>query len=229
MSPRVRIAVTRKLPDICARRLAETFDVRWGDDGRQYDNAEIAALAEGAAGLIVTPAERVESGAINAFPPSVKVISAFSVGYEHIDVAAANARGIVVTNTPGVLTDATAEIALLLLLGAARRAVEGELMMRRRSWPGWRPTQLLGTQLSGKKLGIVGLGRIGAAVAQRAEAFGMSILYHNRRPSELAAPQWTFCPELDSMLAVCDAGSLHRPLTDPTHRLFYAARIAKMK
>lgn len=221
------VVATRRLPDICEARLAAAYAFRAGDDSACFDATSLATHADGAHALIVTPVDTVDDAIIAALPGTLRVISTFSVGYEHIDVAAAARRGIVVTNTPGVLTDATAEIAMLLMLSAARRAGEGERMMRAGAWSGWRPTQLLGFGLSGKTLGIVGWGRIGQAVAARARAFGMTILYYTRTaptPGDDA-----YCPHLDAMLARCDVVSLHCPLTPATRHLFDARRLAAMK
>jgi lactate dehydrogenase-like 2-hydroxyacid dehydrogenase len=166
---------------------------------------------------------------IAALPDTVRIIATFSVGTDHIDVEAARARGIVVTNTPDVLTDATADITLLLILGAARRASEGERMIRAGEWTGWRPTQLLGTHLGGKRLGIVGMGRIGQAVARRARAFGMSIHYSNRKrlPAEREGDA-VFHPDAEEMLGVSDVLSLHFPATSETTHWLNAARIERL-
>ena len=220
------VAVTRRLPRSCEDRLAKLYDVRFGDDAVTYDARILATHADGANGIIVSPAEIIDAAAIAALPKTVRVISTFSVGFEHIDVAAAEQRGIIVTNTPGVLTEATADLTLLLLLGAARRASEGERLMRTQAWTGWRPTQLLGTELTGKRLGIVGLGRIGLASARRAAAFGMSILYHGRSPSPSAPPGATYYATFDAMLPHCDALSLNCPLTPATRNMLDAGRIA---
>jgi glyoxylate reductase len=164
---------------------------------------------------------------IAALPDRVAVIATFSVGYEHIDLAAAEARGILVTNTPGVLTEATADIALLLLLGAARRASEGERMMRAGTWTGWTPTQLMGTHLHGKRLGILGMGRIGQALARRARALGMEIHYHNRSELDPAeAGEARYHPRAEDLLTQSDALSLHFPATPQTIKFLNAKRLA---
>jgi lactate dehydrogenase-like 2-hydroxyacid dehydrogenase len=222
-----RVAVTRRLPQACEERLARSYDVAWGDDAAVYTPAKLAAHAAGAAALIVSPAESISAEAIAALPASVKVMPTFSVGTDHIDLAAARARGMVVTNTPGVLTDATADIAMLLLLGTLRRASEGERMMRANTWIGWRPTQLMGGQLAGRTLGIVGMGRIGLAVAHRAQAFGMKIVYHNRKPSAEAAALNAACfDSVDAMLPQCHVLSLHCPMSAETKNLLDARRLS---
>lgn len=193
-----------------------------------------ATLAErcrqhGATVLVVTPTDRINVDIIATLPDSLKLIATFSVGYEHIDVEAARARGITVTNTPGVLTDATADIALLLILGAARRASEGEREIRTDSWTGWRPTHLMGTHIGGRRLGILGMGRIGQAVAQRARAFGMEIHYHNRTRLTVEQEQGAiFHADADSLLWVSDVLSLHCPATPETTGFLNAQRLAML-
>ncbi len=164
---------------------------------------------------------------IDALAKGVRIIACFSVGFEHVDLAAAARRGIIVTNTPDVLTDATAEIAMLLLLAAGRRAHEGQDLLRSGRWKGWAPTQLLGARLAGRRLGIFGMGRIGRAVATRARAFGMKIHYHNRkRLPENQERDATFHPDSDSLLKVSDFLSLHCPLTPETHHFLDKRRLA---
>ncbi|MCC7271726.1 MAG: D-glycerate dehydrogenase, partial [Alphaproteobacteria bacterium] len=168
---RPSILVTRKLPEAVERRAARDYDARLNGPDRPLDAAAMAAAAEGCAGVLVCAADKVGADVIDRLPASVRIIATFSVGTDHIDLAAAKRRGIAVTNTPDVLTDATADIALLLMLQAARRAGEGERMVRAGRWGGWAPTQLLGTHMTGKTVGIVGMGRIGQALARRARGF----------------------------------------------------------
>ena len=149
------IGITRRLPLACEKRAHSAYSVNLGDDEIAHNHESILSLAKNASGLIVTPAERIDAPLIDALPSTVKVISCFSVGYEHVAIEAAQARDIIVTNTPGVLTEATADITLLLILGAARRASEGERLVRSGNWAGWRPTQLLGSDLKEKTLGIM--------------------------------------------------------------------------
>jgi len=227
MSDRLIVAVTRRLPAPCEERLENSYEIRWGNDSENLTSEQIIKLADGAVGIIVTPAEEISALTINKLPPSIKIISCFSVGFEHININAAKDRNITVTNTPGVLTDATAEIAMLLLLGASRRASEGERLIRSGGWTGWRPTQLLGSQLTGKTIGILGMGRIGTAVAKRAKSFGMSIAYHNRRPintnRDLDAQYFS---SAEAMLPHCEVLSLHAPLTEKTQGFLNKERIA---
>src|SRR4051812_42388765 len=175
MATRPKILVTRRLPDPVEARAATHYEALLNPEDRALPAADIPTLGTGMDGILCTITDRMSAEIIAALPSSVRILATFSVGFEHIDLTAAKARGLAVTNTPGALTEATADIALLLLLGAARRAWEGERMLRRGDWQGWAPTQLMGADLAGKRLGIVGMGRIGQAVARRAQAFGMEI------------------------------------------------------
>lgn len=223
------VVAARKLPAAVEDRLRETYTARLNADDHTYGRDELLSLCEGAFALLTSPADKLDGALIAALPESVRVIATFSVGYEHIDVPAARARGVVVTNTPGVLTDATADIALLLLLGAARRAGEGERLVRSGAWTGWRPTQMMGVHVTGKRLGIVGMGRIGQAVAHRARAFGMQVHYLNRRRLPASAEQGAvFHPAPESLLPVIDMLSLHCPLTAETRGWLNAERIARL-
>ncbi len=229
MSTLPLVAVSRRIPKVCEERLEKLFRVRWGNDEGDYTTARMIELADGAEALMVSAVDGVNAEVAAKLPASLKIISTFSVGTDHIDIAAVKARGILIGNTPGVLTDATADIALLLMLGAMRRGGEGERMLRAGQWTGWRPTQLMGTHLHGKTLGLVGMGRIGAAVATRAKAFGMNIIYHNRKPSADAEPlNATYYASLDEMLAQTQVLSLHCPLTPETKGLVNATRLAQL-
>lgn len=230
MTEQLLVAATRRLVKPAEDRLAARFQFRAGDDDATFTPALVAKMAEGAAALVCTPTEPVNAETIAMLPAGLKVISTASVGFEHIDLAAAKARGIRVTNTPGVLDDATADIALLLILGATRCASDGERLLRAGKWIGIRPTQLLGMQITGKTLGVIGMGRIGSAVAKRAQAFGMKVIYHNRKrvEGEMEAGA-TFVAKLEDLLAQSDVVSLHAPLTPETKGLINTARIAQMK
>lgn len=228
------LLLTRRLPAAIEERAARDYRVRTNPQDQALSGPELAAAASdcGAAALIPCPADRLDAATLAALPASVRIISTFSVGTDHIDLAAARARGIVVTNTPDVLTAATAEIAILLLLGAARRASEGERMVRAApgtpgAWTGWTPTQLLGWQLEGRRLAILGMGRIGQAVAHRARALGMEILYHNRTrlpPDQELGAHYHADPE--AMLPLAQALSLHWPATPTTLGWLDARRLA---
>ena len=230
MSDRIpRVLATRLFPPAVEARLRANFDAVLNPTDTVYDTDRLVAALAGCEGLMCAAGDPVNAAAIARFPDTLRIIATFSVGYEHIDVAAAAKRGFAVTNTPDVLTDATADIALLCLLGAARRAQEGIDMLRGRRWMGWEPTQLMGTHVTGKRLGILGMGRIGQAVAERARAFRMTIHYSNRNrlPSgqEKGA---TFHADPNAMLPHCDFLSINCPLTPETRKWLDAARIAKL-
>ena len=228
------VVLSRRLPPEVEARARRDYILRPNQEDTPQDGAALVARCSGADALVVCPADRVSGETIAALPESVRILATFSVGTDHIDLAAARARGLVVTNTPDVLTDATAEIALLLLLGAARRAPEGERLARAargtaESWTGWTPTQLLGRQLSGKHLAILGMGRIGRAVAERARSFGMIIHYSNRSrlPADLERGA-IYHADADEMLGVADALTLHCPATPETKGWLDARRIGLM-
>jgi lactate dehydrogenase-like 2-hydroxyacid dehydrogenase len=226
MKTKPRVVVTRRLPPAVEARLKRDYDAVLNVEDRQIDSDELVRLAEAARGLLVAPTERLDSRAIERLPGSVQIIATYSVGFDHIDAAAARARSIVVTNTPDVLTEATADIALLCLLGAARRAHEGDRLLREGRWGRWTPTELLGTQLSGKRLGIFGMGRIGQAVAKRAHGFGVSLLYHDQRSLAPAETQGAhYVPRPEELLAQSDFLSLHAPATPATYHFLNAERI----
>ncbi|HEX7270966.1 MAG TPA: D-glycerate dehydrogenase [Casimicrobiaceae bacterium] len=226
MKTKPRLVVTRRLPPAVEARLERDYDAVLNADDRQIDADELVRLAAGARGLLVAPTERVDAGAIERLPGSVQIIATYSVGFDHVDAAAARSRGIAVTNTPDVLTEATADIALLCLLGAARRALEGDRLLREGRWRRWTPTELLGAELAGKRLGIFGMGRIGQAVAKRARGFGLSLLYHDQRSLAAAETQGArYVARPEELLAQSDFLSLHAPATPATHHFLNAARI----
>src|SRR6516162_11747156 len=181
------LLITRRVPAAVEARATRDYDARLNSEDVPRSGADIVRLAQGAAAILCCPAEQVDAGTIAKLPDSVRVIATFSVGYDQVAVEAAAARGIVVCNTPGVLSVATAETAMLLVLAAARRAGEGERLVRSGNWQGWAPTQLMGTQVSGRRLGIFGMGRIGREVARMARAFGMQVHYRDqaRLPADL--------------------------------------------
>jgi lactate dehydrogenase-like 2-hydroxyacid dehydrogenase len=227
MSAKPVLALARTLPEAVEARAARDYAARPAPvDTPPLGGDALVAHAAGADGLLVAPGNAVTAAVIDALPDSVRIIATFSVGFDHIDVEAARARGLIVTNTPDVLTDATADIALLCLLGAARRAGEGEALMRAGTWTGWTPTQMMGTHVTGKRLGIVGMGRIGRAVARRARAFDMTIHYHGRRrlPPDLEQGA-IFHETVEDLLPHCDVLSLHCPATPETIGLMNAERL----
>ncbi len=224
------ILVTRRLPDNVIARAQRDYDARINPEDEMYGSEDIVRLADAAAGLLVCPTERCTAELISRLPASIKIIATFSVGYEHIDLDAAEKRGIVVTNTPEVLTNSTADIALLLMLGAARRAHEGERLVRTRQWKSWTPTFMLGTDVTGAKLGVFGMGRIGQAVAKRARGFDMEIHYSNRNrlPPELEQGA-IFHADPEKMLPVIDFLSINAPSTPETFHWLNERRIGLMK
>lgn len=226
MSEKPSVVVLRKVPDDVTARLTRDYDAKLNVEDKPLSADEIVERAQGCDALICTPTDKITEEVINRLPDSIKIIATFSVGYEHVNVAAAKARGITVTNTPDVLTDATAEIALLCMLGAARRAQEAGDMIRQDKWPGWCPTQLVGVSLSGKRLGIFGMGRIGQAVADRARGFGMEIHYNNRsRLSEDKEKGAIFHESAEDLLKVSDFLSINCPATPETIGFLNAERI----
>jgi lactate dehydrogenase-like 2-hydroxyacid dehydrogenase len=225
-----RLLVTRRLPKEVEARLDKAYQARLNADDHPMSEAEILAAAEGKDALLITPMDKsFATGIIAKLPPSVKMIATFSVGHEHVDIAAARKRDIAVTNTPDVLTNATADIALLLILGAARGAYWGERMVREDRWNSWSPTEPLGYDVSGRRIGILGMGRIGQAVAKRAQAFDMEVHYHNRRP---VAPDLAygarFHADLFDMLPFCDFLSINCASTPETRGLVNDKLIARL-
>ena len=224
-----RVLATRHFPPDVETRLATHFDAVLNPEDRLFDGPALIKASEGCDAIMCAAGDPLNAQTVGALPASIKMIATFSVGYEHVDVAAAAKRKILVSNTPDVLTDATADIAMLCLLGAARRAHEGTAMLRTHHWVGWSPTQLMGVHVTGKRLGILGMGRIGQAMADRARAFRMTIHYSNR--SRLA-PELekgaVFHADPDAMLPHCDFLSINAPMTATTRKWVNAERIARL-
>lgn len=212
--------------------MAELFDCRFNPDDHPMTREEILGAVQDCDVLVPTVTDSIDAAFFAAAPQSLKLIANFGAGVNHVDLAAAKARGIIVTNTPGVFTDDTADLTMALILNVPRRLGEGHRLMRSGDWQGWSPTGMLGHRVGGKTLGIVGFGRIGEAVAARARAFGMNIIYNKRHrlPASVEAELGvTFEPDLDRLVAKSDIVTLHCPLTADTDRLMSRARIALMK
>ena len=226
------VVVTRKLPEVIETRMMELFDTRLNDGDTPLTKAALIEAVKAAEILVPTVTDRIDSSVLAHANPELRLIANYGTGIDHIDIEAAYARGITVTNTPGVLTEDTADMTMGLILAVARRLVEGERLARSGDWPGWSPTSMLGHRITGKRLGILGMGRIGSAVARRARGFGLAIHYHNRRrvpeslETELEATYWE---SLDQMLARMDIISVNCPHTPATFHLLSARRLALMR
>ena len=229
---RLSVVVTRRLPESVERRLAELFDVTLNNDDTPMPRDALAAAVKSADVLVPTLTDTIDAPLLAQAGDRLKLIANFGAGVDHIDVATARQRGIHVSNTPGVVTDDTADMTMALILGVTRRIPEGTATMQKGHWEGWAPTAFLGGRLGGRRLGILGMGRIGQAVARRAAAFGMPVEYHNRRrlrpetEEELGA---TYRESLDQMVARADILSINCPHTPSTFHLMNARRLKLMK
>jgi glyoxylate reductase len=231
-SGRLSVVVTRRLPDVVESRMKELFDVSLREDDTPMSRSELTQAVKTADVLVPTLTDQIDSGLIAQAGPQLKLIANYGAGVDHIDVQTARQRGVLVSNTPGVLTDDTADMTMALILAVTRRIPEGLAVMQSNEWLGWSPTALLGGRISGRRLGILGMGRIGQAVARRAAAFGMQVHYHNRkrlRPEieqDLGATYWE---SLDQMVARMDVISINCPHTPSTFHLMNARRLKLMK
>ncbi|MGX1097473.1 2-hydroxyacid dehydrogenase [Amorphus sp. MBR-141] len=226
------VVVTRKLPDAVETRMRELFETRLNLDDRPLTQAELVEAAKTADVLVPTITDRIDAAVLSQAGPNLRLIANFGNGVDNIDVDTATNRGITVTNTPGVLTEDTADMTMALMLAVPRRLIDGIRAVEADEWGGWSPTWMLGRRIWGKRLGIVGMGRIGTAVARRAKAFGMSIHYHNRRrvSSDLEESlEATYWDSLDQMLARMDVVSVHCPRTPATFHLLSARRLKLMR
>jgi glyoxylate reductase len=229
---RLSVFVTRRLPEAVESRLAELFDVQLRDDDAPLSREALAKAMKTADVLVPTITDTIDAGLIGQAGQQLKLIANYGAGVDNIDVATARQRGILVSNTPGVLTEDTADMALGLILAITRRIPEGLVAMQSEGWTGWSPTAFLGRRIGGRRIGILGMGRIGRAVAQRASAFGMQVHYHNRRrlrpetEEELGATYWE---SLDQMVARMDVISINCPHTPSTFHLMNARRLKLMK
>ena len=231
-SGQLSVVVTRRLPEAVETRMAELFDVKLRDDDTPMTREELVDAVQQADVLVPTITDRIDAGLIGQANERLKLIANYGAGVDHIDIHTARQRGILVSNTPGVLTDDTADMVMGLILSVTRRIPEGLAQMQQDSWPGWSPTALLGGRIAGRRLGILGMGRLGQAVARRAGAFGMQVHYHNRhrlRPEieeDLGAVYWE---SLDQMVARMDVLSINCPHTPSTFHLMNARRLKLMK
>jgi glyoxylate reductase len=227
-----RVIVTRRLLPETEARMAELFDAAFNPDDTPMNREAILEGMRDCDVLVPTVTDRIDGAMIAAAGTRLGLIANFGAGVDHIDLAAARARGIVVTNTPSVFTDDTADMAMAMIISVPRRLPEGSRMLLAGQWPGWGPSNFLGSSLGGKRLAIVGMGRIGQAVAHRARGFGLEVVYHNRHRLPPAIENMLgarYEPELDRLIAEADILTLHCPASPSTHHLLSAARIAAMK
>ncbi|MBR0557545.1 D-glycerate dehydrogenase [Ciceribacter sp. L1K23] len=231
---RPRVYITRKLPDAVETRMRELFDAELNIDDVPRTQPQLVQAVKTADVLVPTVTDRIDAALIEQAGPQLKLIASFSNGFDHIDVDAAARRGITVTNTPNVLTEDTADMTMALILAVPRRLAEGSRVLTEKpgAWAGWSPTWMLGRRIWGKRIGIIGMGRIGTAVARRAKAFGLSIHYHNRKrinPATEEELEATYWDSLDQMLARVDIVSVNCPSTPATYHLMSARRLSLMQ
>jgi len=223
----MKVIVTRRLPESVEARLAARFDAELNPSDAPFDRDRLAEAMRRCDALAPAVSDRIDAELIGRAGERLRLIANFGAGTDNIDLAAARSRGIAVTNTPDVLTDDTADLVMALILTTLRRLGEGERILRAGGWRGWGPTDQLGRSLAGKRLGIVGMGRIGSALARRAQAFGMEIHYHNRRPVE--GDPARYWPDLDAMLGAVDVVSVNAPYGAETRHLLDARRLALIR
>jgi len=229
---RPKVIVTRRLPESVETRLAELFDVELNLDDTPFDAARLADAVARADVLVPTLTDEIDGALLDKAGAGLRLVANFGNGTDHIDLQAARRRGIIVTNTPGVLTEDTADMTMGLILSVPRRLAEGVRLILDGGWQGWSPCHMLGHRITGKRLGIIGMGRIGQAVAARARAFGLAVHYHNRRRLPEAVERGleaTWWPTLDAMVSRVDIISIHCPHTPDTHHLINAERLRLMQ
>jgi len=226
-----KVILTRKLPDATETRMRELFDAELNSQDIPLGESELGDALQRAHVLVPTVTDRLDGALIEQAGPQLKLIASFGAGVDHIDLDAAKKKGITVTNTPGVLSEDTADVTMSLILAVPCRLIEGHALARSGNWTGWSPTSMLGHRINGKRLGIIGMGQTGQAIARRARGFGMSVHYHNRKPvhpaieAELEA---TFWDDLDEMLRRMDIVSVNCPHTEATHRMLSEERLSLM-
>ena len=227
-----RVIVTRRLPPNVEARMADLFDTVFNVGDVPMDRTALTRAMAQCDVLVPSVTDQIDAALIEAAPDRLQLIASFGSGVDHIDLAAARSRGVIVTNTPGVLTDDTADMTMALILSVPRRLAEGEKLVRSGQWPGWSPSGMLGHRIGGKRLGIIGMGRIGRAVARRAAAFGLTVAYHNRHrlpfevEQELSA---TWHADVDSLLTDSDIVTINCPLNSDSRGMIDARRIALMR
>lgn len=229
---RLSVVVTRRLPEIVETRMTELFDVRLREEDTPMSRADLVTAMAEADVVVPCIADRIDGTMLAQAGERLKLIANYGAGVDHIDVATARQRGVLVSNTPGVMTDDTADMAMALILAVLRRLPEGMAVMQSGNWDGWAPTAFMGGRVAGKRLGILGMGRIGQAVARRAHAFGMQVHYHNRRRLHAdteAALEATWWESLDQMISRMDVISVNCPHTPSTFHLMNARRLKLMK
>ena len=232
MAKKPVVIVTRKLPDVVETRLRELFDAQLNDSDKPFRRAELIHALRHCEILVSTITDRLDAATLAEAGPDLKMIASYANGFDNIDITAALAKGLMVTNTPSVLTNDTADATMMLILSVPRRFIAGAMALERGDFRGWSPTWMLGHRLGGKRLGIIGMGRIGEAVARRARAFGLQIHYHNRKPvrahveTELEATYWE---NLDQMLPRMDIVSVNCPHTPATYQMLSARRLKLLR
>jgi glyoxylate reductase len=231
-SSKLSVVVTRRLPMAVENRLTELFDATLNETDTPFTHSQLVAALQTAMVLVPTLSDNLDAKTLAQAGDQLKLITNYGSGTDHIDIEAANARGIMVTNTPGLLSEDSADMTLALILTVMRRFKEGSSALQSGAWTGWAPSAFLGTSVGGKTLAIIGMGRVGMAVARRANAFGMKVVYHNRKPVHPEIERnldATFIENLDDMLPLADVLSIHCPNTPETHHLLNAKRLAMLK
>ena len=231
-APRLSVVVTRRLPEVVETRMSELFNVELRESDSRMTRDELAAAMQRADVLVPCVTDQIDANLLAQAGEKLKLIANYGAGVDHIDVSSARQRGVLVSNTPGVVTDDTADMTMALILAVTRRIPEGMAVMQAGEWQGWSPTAFLGGRVGGRRLGILGMGRIGQAVARRARAFGMQVHYHNRkrlRPEIEAELEATYWESLDQMVSRMDVLSVNCPHTPSTFHLLNARRLKLMK